>query len=257
MFHLLDAWEASLARLTSFFPGHETATNCNGKNLLILPTLHAGKLFYSNFKRNLENQGFQVGILSVLRDPVSLDFAVDHIANQIVTAQDNCTLVAHGTGGLYALVLPEFVKKKIRRLITLGTPFQGARCFHLSHFSYWDYKSEWIHQNLRQASSYPLFYPLSSILDYTYLPSDSTSFGQGRDLWLDIPGNFNLVTHEENLRTILEFLGSPKAMDKQKPILPVKTYQIDLSRFQKSEQKPTKKTAAPKKKATPKKKRKT
>jgi len=260
MFHFLDAWESFLAKASLFLPGQETPTNCQGKNLLILPTLHAGKAFYSKVRSNLEAQGFSVAILSTLREPSSLDIAVEHIAKQIETADEHATLLAHGTGGLYALVLPDSAKKKIRRLITLGTPFQGSRKFHLSGYSYWDYGSEWIKQNAKHALFFPLFQPLSAIQDFTYEPQDSTSFGQGRDLWLDIPGNYNLVTRTENLRTIQEFLGSPKPETSTSKVNHnVKKYTLDLSRFSPQKKMPVpskKKTGTAKKKSPAKKKKK-
>lgn len=258
MFRFLDKWEFFLARMASYSPSQEAPTDCKGKNLLILPTLHAGKGFYKKLALSLENQGFQVAILSTLRNPDSLDEAVDHVAKQIVDATDDLTLVAHGTGGLLSLILPDKARRMTRRLITLGTPFHGSKTFHGSNHSYWDFESEWVKHNYKNALFFPMFQPLATIEDFSFKPTEATTFGQGRDLWFDIPGNYNLVKRTENLRTILEFLGTPKQETKSGKVspLPYKKVEVDFSKFQPKKSKEKKNPSPSAKKKSPAKKKK-
>lgn len=51
------------------------------------------------------------------------------------------------------------------------------------------------------------FHPLSPLKEFIFLPASSSVYGEGRDLWFDIPGNYNQVRKTENIRTILEFLA--------------------------------------------------
>lgn len=210
MFRFLELLERFWALLAFYLPSHLHTSNHKDRNILIVPGFRAGRSFYQKLKSNLDNLGFRVGILSTLRNPTSLEEAVSFLAKQILTGPDELTLIAHNTGGLLILILPDEARRKIKRLITLGTPFHGSTVFNDSRFSYWGAESDWVKQNYKNALFFPLFQPLSAIEDFSFPPQESTEFGQGRDLWFDVPGNYNLVRRSENLRTLREFLGTPK-----------------------------------------------
>ncbi|TGN14511.1 esterase/lipase family protein [Leptospira ilyithenensis] len=256
MFQFLDALEKIWAKILYFLPGHSQPEDCQGKDILIIPGHMAGKDFYRRLKADLDNLGFHVAILSTLRNPVSVEDAVLHLSKQILTAPNEATVIAHNTGGLLCLVLPDESRRKVKRLITLGTPFHGSHFFSDSRFSYWGFESDWVKKNYKNALFFPLFQPLSAIEDFSFSPQESTEFGQGRDLWFDIPGNYNLVRRHENLRTIREFLGTPKdpqtqAAAKASPVhaLP-KKIEVDFSKFDPANRKKVK--VAAKKKISPK-----
>ncbi|GBF51862.1 PGAP1-like domain protein [Leptospira ryugenii] len=254
MLRLLDTLEQFWAKLYFFLPGHLEPEDCSGKDILIVPGWEAGKGFYRRLKSNLDNLGFHVGILSTLRKPKSLEEAVQHLAKQILTAPNDVTLIAHNTGGLVVLILPDEARRKVKRLITLGTPYHGSETFKNTRYSFWAYQSDWVTKNYKNALFFPLFQPLSAIEDFSFSPQESTEFGQGRDLWFDIPGNYNLVRRKENLRTIREFLGTPKdpimASIGAKPSLdfaaPKKVEIVDFSKYD-PKRKSAKKTVAKKK----------
>jgi pimeloyl-ACP methyl ester carboxylesterase len=210
MFRFFENLERFWAKFLYYLPGHIVPEDCTGKDILIVPGHEAGKGFYQRLKSNLDNLGFHVSILSTLRNPRSIEEAVLHLSKQILTAPNEITLIAHNTGGLTCLVLPDEARRKVKRLITLGTPFHGSEKFQNTRFSYWGFQSDWVTKNYKNALFFPLFQPLSAIEDFSFPPQESTEFGQGRDLWFDIPGNYNLVRREENLRTLREFLGTPK-----------------------------------------------
>jgi pimeloyl-ACP methyl ester carboxylesterase len=210
MFRFLENLERLWAKFLFYLPAHIKPEDCAGKDILIVPGHEAGKAFYQRLKSNLDNLGFHVAVLSTLRNPSSLEEAVLHLSKQILTAPNEVTLIAHNTGGLLSLVLPDEARRKVKRLITLGTPFHGSEKFQNTRFSFWGYGSDWAVKNYKNALFFPLFQPLSAIEDFSFPPQESTEFGQGRDLWFDIPGNYNLVRREENLRTLREFLGTPK-----------------------------------------------
>ncbi len=272
MFRFLENLERIWAKVLFYFPGHIEPEDCSGKDILIVPGFEAGKGFYQRLKSNLDNLGFHVGILSTIRNPKSIEEAVLHLSKQILTAPNEITLIAHNTGGLTCLVLPDEARRKVKRLITLGTPFHGSERFQNTRFSFWGFKSDWVSKNYKNALFFPLFQPLSAIEDFSFPPQESTEFGQGRDLWFDIPGNYNLVRREENLRTLREFLGTPKdpaerPVAKAGPGLatPKKVEVVDFSKYdpkiyKKSKGKskpsqPVKKAAVKKKKASVKKKK--
>jgi hypothetical protein len=253
MFRFFENLERLWAKLLFYLPGHMTPEDCANKNILIVPGFEAGKSFYSRLKSNLDNLGFHVGVLSTLRNPTSIEEAVQYLSKQILTAPNDVTIIAHNTGGLLCLVLPDLARRKVKRLITLGTPFHGSDKFQNSRLSFWGYQSDWAVKNYKNALFFPLFQPLSAIEDFSFPPQESTEFGQGRDLWFDIPGNYNLVRREENLRTLREFLGTPKDPEVQsfakagaQHATPKKVEIVDFSKYEPTKYKnaKTKKEAA-------------
>ncbi|MDZ4726308.1 MAG: alpha/beta hydrolase [Leptospira sp.] len=260
MFGFLENLERLWAKFLFFLPGHQIPEDCNGKDILIVPGHEAGKAFYSRLKSNLDNLGFHVGILSTLRDPKSLEESVMYLAKQILTAPNEVTLIAHNTGGLVVLILPDEARRKVKRLITLGTPYHGSDKFNNTRFSFWGFRSDWVTKNYKNALFFPLFQPLSAIEDFSFPPQESTEFGQGRDLWFDIPGNYNLVRREENLRTLREFLGTPKdpilktyAKASAEHAVPKKVEVVDFSKYEPANYKKNKKElikASPKAKSS-------
>ncbi|TGM40428.1 alpha/beta hydrolase [Leptospira levettii] len=254
MFRFMEYLERFWALVSFYLPSHLSIENNQDKNILIVPGFRAGRVFYARLKSNLYNLGFKVGILSTLRNPSSLEEAIQYLAKQILTAPNEVTLIAHNTGGLLVLILPDEARRKVKRLITLGTPFHGSDRFTNTRFSYWGFESDWVKTNYKNALFFPLFQPLSAIEDFSFPPQESTEFGQGRDLWFDIPGNYNLVRRNENIRTLREFLGTPKdninitPSPKANPDFAVpKKIEVDFSKYEPAVYKKNKESLAKKK----------
>ncbi|MCW7498104.1 hypothetical protein CH354_14320 [Leptospira levettii] len=254
MFRFMEYLERFWALVSFYLPSHLSIDNNQDKNILIVPGFRAGRFFYARLKSNLDNLGFKVGILSTLRNPSSLEEAIQYLAKQILTAPNEVTLIAHNTGGLLVLILPDEARRKVKRLITLGTPFHGSDRFTNTRFSYWGFESDWVKTNYKNALFFPLFQPLSAIEDFSFPPQESTEFGQGRDLWFDIPGNYNLVRRNENIRTLREFLGTPKdninitPSPKANPDFAVpKKIEVDFSKYEPAVYKKNKESLAKKK----------
>ncbi|MCW7473209.1 esterase/lipase family protein [Leptospira levettii] len=254
MFRFMEYLERFWALVSFYLPSHLSIENNQDKNILIVPGFRAGRFFYARLKSNLDNLGFKVGILSTLRNPSSLEEAIQYLAKQILTAPNEVTLIAHNTGGLLVLILPDEARRKVKRLITLGTPFHGSDRFTNTRFSYWGFESDWVKTNYKNAIFFPLFQPLSAIEDFSFPPQESTEFGQGRDLWFDIPGNYNLVRRNENIRTLREFLGTPKdninitPSPKANPDFAVpKKIEVDFSKYEPAVYKKNKESLAKKK----------
>lgn len=250
----MEYLERFWALVSFYLPSHLSIENNQDKNILIVPGFRAGRFFYARLKSNLDNLGFKVGILSTLRNPSSLEEAIQYLAKQILTAPNEVTLIAHNTGGLLVLILPDEARRKVKRLITLGTPFHGSDRFTNTRFSYWGFESDWVKTNYKNALFFPLFQPLSAIEDFSFPPQESTEFGQGRDLWFDIPGNYNLVRRNENIRTLREFLGTPKdninitPSPKANPDFAVpKKIEVDFSKYEPAVYKKNKESLAKKK----------
>ncbi|TGL11126.1 esterase/lipase family protein [Leptospira levettii] len=254
MFRFMEYLERFWALVSFYLPSHLSIDINQDKNILIVPGFRAGRFFYARLKSNLDNLGFKVGILSTLRNPSSLEEAIQYLAKQILTAPNEVTLIAHNTGGLLVLILPDEARRKVKRLITLGTPFHGSDRFTNTRFSYWGFESDWVKTNYKNALFFPLFQPLSAIEDFSFPPQESTEFGQGRDLWFDIPGNYNLVRRNENIRTLREFLGTPKdninitPSPKANPDFAVpKKIEVDFSKYEPAVYKKNKESLAKKK----------
>lgn len=76
------------------------------------------------------------------------------------------------------------------------------------------------------------FHPLSPLKEFIFLPASSSVYGEGRDLWFDIPGNYNQVRKTENIRTILEFLSfhypSETARESEKQTTPITKARLQI-----------------------------
>jgi len=180
--------------------------------ILIVPGLFGSRFFYRKIQNRIEKEGLKVEIAPLSEFGLSVNSQVKRLSEILKQSPSKLTVIAHNTGGLFTMVLPDESRQKIDTFITLGTPFYGSYLFHftsmLGFFSDWKYKSEYLQNILNNALLFNYFYPFSPISDITFPPKKSAEFGQGRDWWFDIPGNFNLVRRNENLRTLMEFLKS-------------------------------------------------
>lgn len=123
----------------------------------------------------------------------------------------NLTLIGHGIGGLIPLSISDEARKKVKKLITLGTPFWGTQIFKYFDFipMYKDLlpRSEYLISFRMNSLLYEEFYPFTPWMDEWILPDTLLKFGQGRDILLDIPGRLNLILHYENIETLVQFIN--------------------------------------------------
>ncbi len=125
--------------------------------------------------------------------------------------EKNITIIGHGAGGLLPLSISDEARKKIKRLITLDTPFWGTQLFSKLSFikAFKDMlpRSEFLISYKMNALLYEEFSPIISWQDEWIIPENLLKFGQGRDIILDIPGRLNLILHLENIKTLIQFLN--------------------------------------------------
>ncbi|MBE7413569.1 MAG: alpha/beta hydrolase [Leptospiraceae bacterium] len=178
--------------------------------ILIVPGLFGNRFFYRKLQNYLENEGLSTEIAEFSK--FGIQNQVHELSEILKQSPKNLTVIAHNTGGLKTMVLPDESRQKIETFLTLGTPFYGSYIFNFTSifgfFKKWKYKSEYLQNILNNSLLFNYFYPFSPISDISFPPKKSAEFGQGRDWWFDIPGNYNLVTRSENLRTLMEFLKS-------------------------------------------------
>ncbi|MFN3605024.1 MAG: hypothetical protein ACK4UJ_09970 [Leptonema sp. (in: bacteria)] len=125
--------------------------------------------------------------------------------------EQNLTLLGHGAGGLVPLSISDEARKKVKKLITLGTGYWGTQLF-----KYFDFiplfrdllpRSEYLTTYKMNALLYEEFYPFTPWFDEWIFPDTLLKFGQGRDIILDIPGRLNLILNLENIKTYLQFFN--------------------------------------------------
>ncbi|TGK33821.1 alpha/beta hydrolase [Leptospira gomenensis] len=204
-YFLSEIFEFIVSVILSLIPSAKDRNLSRG-DIYVVTGFFSGPLFYSKLCSALERQGYQPRILRL--PPVFLNTrkAVETLAKQMDEIPPKSVLLAHNTGGLVTLLLPDRSRQKIRGLVTLGTPFRGSHLFWIWPAAGLRYGSAYLKELFKTFLFMDRFHPLAPFREFIFLPASSSVYGEERDLWFDIPGNFNQVRKSENIRTILEFL---------------------------------------------------
>ncbi|MDO6381764.1 esterase/lipase family protein [Leptospira santarosai] len=230
-YFLSEILEFTFSLISSLFPSSADPDLPKG-DIYIVNGYLSGTLFYSKLCKVLESKGYRPKILKVPSFLFSTKKAVEILAKQMDQIPSKSVLLAHNTGGLLALLLPDRSRQKIRGLVTLGTPFRGSYLFSLFPLSGLYYGSEYLKEFFKTFLFMDRFHPLSPLKEFIFLPASSSVYGEGRDLWFDIPGNYNQVRKTENIRTILEFLSfhypSEAARESEKQTTPITKARLQI-----------------------------
>ncbi|TGL75888.1 alpha/beta hydrolase [Leptospira yasudae] len=205
LYFLSEILEFIVSVISSLFPTG-TDPNLARGDIYIVTGYLSGTLFYSKLRRALEAKGYQPRILRIPPFFWSTKKAVEILAKQMDQIPSKSILIAHNTGGLLTLLLPDRSRQKIRGLITLGTPFRGSHLFTILPGMGLRYGSPYLKELFKTFLFMDRFHPLAPLKEFIFLPASSSIYGEERDLWFDIPGNYNQVRKAENIRTILEYL---------------------------------------------------
>ncbi|MCG9875181.1 MAG: alpha/beta hydrolase [Leptospiraceae bacterium] len=190
-----------------FYSKEKVLSRLDNNDILILPGLGSGAWFYNKMAKYLKSKGYRPFVVPLppWRSEKNIILSLNAY---LLKAKPNTIVIAHNTSALLIPALPDGTRRKIDTLVTLGAPFKGFRLWGIFSFKNWEPNSS------KLAIQHPAylfinrFFPLAPIHDYLFQPKDSLAYGQGRDQWFDIPGNYNLVRKAENLRTLSEFLFS-------------------------------------------------
>lgn len=199
---------------TCMIPEQEADEN-EKVDILIVPGFLSGPIYYKKLTRVLKDAGYNARILKIPTFFRDTNRAVNLLDSQLRSLPTKYLVIAHNTGGLLSLLSPDTSRRKIGTLITLGTPFQGTNLFRYFGPKDLRWKSRLLESHFNTFLFMDRFQPLAPWKEMFFLPKESSEFGQGRDLWFDVVGNFNLVRVEENLRTIRDYLlkNYPPALD--------------------------------------------
>lgn len=177
------------------------------RDILILPGLGSGIWFYRKLELALKSKGYRP--FTVPLPPWRSEKVIIAALNLYLSqAQSKTIVIAHNTSGLLMGALPDETRRKVDTLITLGTPFYGFRLMNIFTWKGWEPKSSKLAHQHPAYLFINQFYPLAPIREILFQPKECMSYGQARDQWFDIPGNYNMVRNSENLRTLGEFLVS-------------------------------------------------
>nr|WP_232371590.1 alpha/beta hydrolase [Leptospira ainazelensis] len=204
-YFLSEILEFILSVISSLIPSGKDPNLSRG-DIYIVTGFLSGPLFYWKLCRALEAKGYQPRVLKVPPFFLNTKKAVETLAKQMDQIPSKSVLIAHNTGGLLTLLLPDRSRQKIRGLVTLGTPFRGSYLFSILPGFGLSYGSSYLQELFKTFLFMDRFHPLSPMKEFIFLPASSSIYGEERDLWFDIPGNYNQVRKAENIRTILEFL---------------------------------------------------
>ncbi|WP_246838656.1 esterase/lipase family protein [Leptospira stimsonii] len=204
-YFLSEILEFILSVISSLIPSGKDPNLSRG-DIYIVTGFLSGPLFYRKLCKALEAKGYQPRILRIPPFFLNTKKTVEVLAKQMDQIPAKSVLIAHNTGGLLTLLLPDRSRQKIRGLVTLGTPFRGSYLFSIFPVSALRYGSPYLQELFKTFLFMDRFHPLSPMKEFIFLPASSSIYGEERDLWFDIPGNYNQVRKGENIRTILEFL---------------------------------------------------
>ncbi|MBM9576117.1 alpha/beta hydrolase [Leptospira sp. 201903070] len=204
-YFLSEILEFILSVISSLIPSGKDPNLSRG-DIYIVTGFLSGPLFYWKLRKALEVKGYQPRVLKIPPFFLKTKKAVEILAKQMDQIPSKSVLIAHNTGGLLTLLLPDRSRQKIRGLVTLGTPFRGSYLFSILPVSGLRFGSSYLQELFKTFLFMDRFHPLSPMKEFIFLPASSSVYGEERDLWFDIPGNYNQVRKSENIRTILEFL---------------------------------------------------
>lgn len=212
-YFLSEIFEFTISLISSLSPSNKDS-DLSGGDIFIVTGYLSGSFFYSKLRKALESKGYKPRILNTPSFLFNTTSAVDFLSKQMDQIPSKSVLLAHNTGGLITLLLPDRSRQKIRGLITLGTPFRGSYFLAVNGLYF---GSKYLKELFKTFLFMDRFHPLAPLKEFIFLPASSSVYGEGRDLWFDIPGNYNQVRKAENIRTILEFLSFhyPSAASKE------------------------------------------
>lgn len=201
-YFLSEIFEFTISLISSLSPNKDS--DLSGRDIFIVTGYLSGPFFYSKLRKALESKGYKPRILNTPSFLFNTTSAVEILSKQMDQIPSKSVLLAHNTGGLITLLLPDRSRQKIRGLITLGTPFRGSYFLAINGLYF---GSKYLKELFKTFLFMDRFHPLSPLKEFIFLPASSSVYGEGRDLWFDIPGNYNQVRKAENIRTILEFIS--------------------------------------------------
>ncbi|AAS72227.1 hypothetical protein GS518_18605 [Leptospira interrogans] len=202
-YFLSEIFEFTISLISSLSPSNKDS-DLSGGDIFIVTGYLSGPFFYSKLRKALESKGYKPRILNTPSFLFNTTSAVEVLSKQMDQIPLKSVLLAHNTGGLITLLLPDRSRQKIKGLITLGTPFRGSYFLAINGLYF---GSKYLKELFKTFLFMDRFHPLSPLKEFIFLPASSSVYGEGRDLWFDIPGNYNQVRKTENIRTILEFLA--------------------------------------------------
>jgi hypothetical protein len=224
MNRILEYIEFFWAMLTGIFSKSENADyDLRSRDVLIISGFGTGRSFYKKLEKKLSLAGYRPYIVTL---PVwkTEKETIAHLTQALNRSGDRCCIIAHNTAGILMGGLPDSARRKVDTLVTLGTPYRGFKLLGFFSPKGWEPGSSSLEMRLPAYLFINKFHPLSPIQDYLFYPrGENLQYGQGRDQWFDIPGNYNLVRRRENLRTIVEYL---QTINPPIPIPPVGTVNI-------------------------------
>jgi hypothetical protein len=204
---ILEYIEFFWAVITGFFSKSKKVDHdLRSRDILIVPGLGAGSSFYKKLEKQLSQAGYRPYVVPL---PVwkSEKETIAHLTQALNRSNDRCCIIAHNTAGILMGGLPDSARRKVDTLVTLGTPYRGFKFMGFFSWKGWEPGASALEMRLPAYLFINKFHPLSPIQEYLFYPRDENlQYGQGRDQWFDIPGNYNLVRRGENLRTIVEYL---------------------------------------------------
>ncbi|WP_016752412.1 esterase/lipase family protein [Leptospira kirschneri] len=201
-YFLSEIFEFTISLISSLSPNKDS--DLSEGDIFIVTGYLPGPFFYSKLRKALESKGYKPRILNTPSFLFNTTSAVEILSKQMDQIPSKSVLLAHNTGGLITLLLPDRSRQKIRGLITLGTPFRGSYFLAINGLYF---GSKYLKELFKTFLFMDRFHPLSPLKEFIFLPASSSVYGEGRDLWFDIPGNYNQVRKAENIRTILEFIS--------------------------------------------------
>ncbi len=195
----------------------------NKGTILIITDILTPPFFYLLLRFHLQKKGFNIYFFYCYNPFKKLLIQSKKLSNFILKQNEtNITIIGHGFGGLLPLSINDEARKKIRRIITLDTPFWGTQLANYLKFlpAFKDIlpRSEYLITYKMNVLLYEEFYPFVAWQDQWIFPENLLKFGQGRDIIMDIPGRLNLILHIENVQTLIQFLEqffAPKTIQKQ------------------------------------------
>lgn len=122
----------------------------------------------------------------------------------------NFIIIAHSKGGVIAvsLLADKEVNKRIKKIITISSPFSGSLWGHLRLFN-----SHELTPKSQLFNNLPINPPLNKkivnicpCVDNLIIPNKNMYLKGGKNICIDVAGHFNIIHSEKTLQTIKQIL---------------------------------------------------
>lgn len=181
-------------------------------DILLIPGLHESWVFLQSIGILTNQLGCKVHIVPSYNSSESVNAGYEQIKQYIQTKKLNLlTIIAHSKGGVIAkkLLMDKNLTNKIKRVITIATPFGGSILAYVWPDAYeLNPKSPIIAQILQDQTGNSKIYNLYPRVDNHVIPNRNLLLIGANNVMIDIVGHTRILEADQTKKVIKKIISS-------------------------------------------------